>query len=274
MFRHTQVKKPQVQEIPFNRLSDTDEHISFDSSLTLKLYESTNINRIQQTVCVCILVKQIDTYLNAFLTNLSFIQSAFNKSFIVFVAHKTENSEILSKLENLDNSLLIKTDIVQEYEQRNLYLKFVQSNKVLFNFMMVIDPKISLSLPLNQSIFNFITTDDFNVAFSNQTYKYYDIENLVDNLKQVYTIQDKELKKTKIKQYQKHIPKHSDLISVQSAFGGFAIYNTSVLDSDNKYATDNHITFNLKISKKYSKMFIVPSFIIETSPNNASLYVK
>jgi hypothetical protein len=110
--------------------------------------------------------------------------------------------------------------------------------------------------------------------FANQTYKYYDIESLVDDKKQVYRIDDMEVKQKKIKQYQVHIPKNSGLIPVNSAFGGFAVYKTSVLDTGNKYTTDNHISFNLNISKAYSKMFIDSSFIIETNPNNSFLYEK
>jgi hypothetical protein len=215
----------------------------------------------------------VDTYLKPLKENISFLQSLFDKTFVVFVAHNVEQ-ETLDVLDTLDHSLLIKTDSILQYEQRNLYLKFVHENRVIFNSMMVIDPKISLTLPLNKSSFDFISKNEFNVAFSNQTYKYYDIESLIEGSKHVYKIEDLDEKNEKIKQYQKHISRYGEPIPVQSAFGGFAIYNMNVLDDDNKYTTDNHISFNLTISKKYSRMYIIPSFLIETPPSISSLYVK
>lgn len=284
MFRRSAIKKPQSQleqkgEVTvFTRKEEpvkkSEVNLSITSKPTLKLHVSTNPNRIYTTVCMCILLERgTDTYLNPLKENISFLQSLFDKTFIVFVAHDVEQ-ETLDVLDALEHSLLIKTDSELEYEQRNLYLKFVHENRVIFNSMMVIDPKVSLTLPLNKSSFDFISKIEFNVAFSNQTYKYYDIESLIEGSKHVYKIEDAEAKTEKIKQYQKHISRYSDLIPVQSAFGGLAIYNMNVLDNDNKYTTDNHISFNLTISKKYSRMYIVPSFLIETSPNIASLYVR
>jgi len=277
------MKKPQGQSenksevTVFTRKEEVKQanpNISIAPKPSLKLHVSTNPNRIYTSVCICMLLQQgVDNYIIPLKENISFLQSLFDKTFIVFVAHNVEQ-ETLDVLEKLEHSVLIKADNALEYEQRNLYLKFVHENRVIFNSMMVIDPKISLTLPLNKSSFDFLSKIEFSAAFSNQTYKYYDIDSLIAGSKFVHSIEDADTRNAKIKQYQKHISRYSDLIPVQSAFGGFAIYNMNVLDNENKYTTDNHISFNLTISKKYSNMYIVPSFLIETAPNNASLYVR
>jgi hypothetical protein len=287
MFRRSAPKKPQIIQVEPREKTEISvflhkqepvitsaDKVLINSNSTPKLSVSTNPDRIQTSVCICMLIdKEFTKYLTRVKENLSFLQSTFNNTFTVFVAHNVQN-DVLDDLNILDNTLVINSESVHEYEQRNLYLKFVQENRLMFNYMMVVDPKISLGLPLKKESFNFFSDVDFNVAFANQTYKYYDIESLIEGSKQVYTIEDENMKNAKIKQYQKHIPKHTELIPVQSAFGGFAVYNTNVLDSSNKYTTDNHISFNLSISKQYSKMFIVPSFLIETLPSNAFLYVR
>jgi hypothetical protein len=242
------------------------------SNTELKLNVSSNPRKIHCSVCICI-VMNTDDELDIVSNNLSCLQSLFEKSFIVFVIDS--ESSLIEWSTRHENSLTIQTTFTEEHAKRNLYLKFVHDNKLSFNYMMVIDPLISLKTPLKPESFDFFRKDtEFNAMFANQTYKYYDIESLVDDKKQVYRIDDMEVKQKKIKQYQVHIPKNSGLIPVNSAFGGFAVYKTSVLDTGNKYTTDNHISFNLNISKAYSKMFIDSSFIIETNPNNSFLYEK
>jgi len=242
------------------------------SKTELKLSVSNNPKKIHCSVCICIIMNT-DDELNLVSNNLSYLQTLFEKTFIVFVIDS--ESSLIEWSTRHENSLTIRTTFTEEHAKRNLYLKFVHDNKKTFNYMMVIDPLISLKTPLKSESFDFFRKDvEFNVMFANQTYKYYDIESLVDDKKQVYRIDDIELKQKKIKQYQVHIPKNTGLIPVNSAFGGVAVYKTIVLDFDNKYTTDNHISFNLNISNKYSKMFIDSSFIIETSPTNSFLYEK
>lgn len=275
MYRRRTTLPPQkipdlVTKLAYSR-EDTVRPVLLNTT-ELKLNVSKNPNKIHCSTCICVLMNTADM-LDIVSNNLSFLQSLFEKSFIVFVV-ETGNS-VIEWCNRYENSLTIQTTFTDEYEKRNLYLKFVHENKISFNYMVVIDPFIALTTPLKPESFDFLRKEtDFNVMFANQTYKYYDIESLVDDKKQVYRIDDGELKKKKIKQYQVHIPKNTGLIPVNSAFGGLAVYKTSVLDSDNKYTTDNHISFNLKISKAYSKMFIDSSFLIETNPNNSFLYEK
>jgi len=230
----------------------------------IKIYESST--GIFTSACICVLIKNTNNLENI-IQNLIKVREVFKKTFIVFVSYNLDTiyKEFLS---NLENCLLINSNkYSEEFQLRNLYLKFVHENKNTFDLMMVIDP-INLCLPINTRSFNFLENLEFNVAFANQCYKYYDIDSLIDDYKNGSTI-DPELKK----EYQKHISINSELIPVKSAFGGLAIYKTEILDLDNRYTIDNHITFNLRISQKYSKMFIVPSFLIETSPDNAYLYL-
>mgnify|MGYP000332023105 CR=1 FL=1 len=231
----------------------------------IKIYESHA--GILTSVCICVLIKDTSNIQNM-IENLIKLREIFKKTFIVFVSY---NIDILYKelLSNLENCLLINSsNYSEEFQLRNLYLSFFHENIKMFNLMMVIDP-INLYLPINTKSFNFLENLDFTVAFANQSYKYYDIDSLIDDYKNGSTITDPELKK----EQQKHISINNELIPVKSAFGGLAVYKTEVLDIDNKYTTDNHITFNLKISQKYSKMFIIPSFLVETSPENGHLYL-
>jgi hypothetical protein len=265
----TQDKNVKTELVSDNKLlSSFKEHsveIITSSTNGIKIYESTS--GISKSVCICVLIKDISNIENM-TQNLIKVRESFKKTFIVFVSYNIDTiyKEVLS---NLENCLLINSNkYSEEFQLRNLYLKFVHENRKTFDLMMVIDP-VNLRLPINSRSFNFLENLEFNAAFANQSYKYYDIESLIDDYKDGSTITDPELKQ----EYQKHISINNELIPVRSAFGGLAIYKTEVLDVDNKYTTDNHITFNLKISEKYSKMFIVPSFLVETSPDNAYLYL-
>jgi len=253
-----------------NHIVQSPVLIKTESELKLRL--SNNPESIQSSVCICILMNTSEN-LEMISKNLVYLQTLFNKSFVVFVVQP--NSHVTDWCKQHENSLTLETSFVEEYAKRNLYLKFVHENKRMFDYMMVVDPTISLTLKLNPESLGFFSKNiDFNAIFANQTYKYYDIESLVDDRKRVHTIEDLDVRRKKIKQYQVHIPKNTELIPVSSAFGGLAVYKTNVLDPNNKYTVDNHISFNLNISSSYSKMFIDPSFLIETNPNNSFLYEK
>jgi hypothetical protein len=242
--------------------SNVDTHIAV----------STSADIIQTSVCICIVMNTTEN-LETISQNLVELQMLFDKSFVVFVTSSDVKS--IEWCRQHRNSLTLVSSYMEEYKKRNMYLKFVHENRSRFEYMMVVDPLISLTTKINPESFNFFKKNvDFNVMCANQTYKYYDIESLVDGKRQVYTIENLEAKKRKIKQYQVHIPKNTGLIPVSSAFGGFAVYKIDVLEPNNKYTTDNHISFNLNISTTRSKMYIDPSFLIETNPNNYFLYEK
>jgi len=239
----------------------------------LRLFTTSSPDAINYSACICILLDNVEAHTKSVLTNISILQNLFSKTFFVFVINANNKiSEIT--FSKINHSIVIQTYETEEYKQRNLYLKFLHENKTLFDLMVVIDPLTCLITPLNPNVFSFLKSDlKFSACFANQSYKYYDIENLVDDTRSVYLIPDESEKKQQIRFLQKHIHKESGNIPVKSAFGGFAIYKTAYLESDNRYTTDNHITFNLKVNIRDANMFIVSSFIIETSPEMASLYL-
>jgi len=233
---------------------------------------STATHSISKVACICMLLSDVGSHSEIILSNLSVLQNLFKGAFFVFVISggNTVTETIFSKI---NHSVIIQTMETEEYRQRNLYLKFLHENKSKFDLMVVIDPMISLITPLNPNSFAFLKSDtSYSACFSNQSYKYYDIESLITDDISIQSITDVSERKMAIKSFQKHYHKECANIPVKSAFGGFAIYKTSILDADNKYTTDDHVTFNLKISEKNFNMYIVPSFVIETSPNNAHLY--
>ena len=84
---------------------------------------------------------------------------------------------------------------------------------------------------------------------------------------------DPQTRSSKTSQLKRHISKHADLIPVRSAFGGLAIYKTKHL-TENSYASDGHVSFNLKYYKSGgNRMFLDPSLLLETPSENAYLYL-
>ena len=161
------------------------------------------------------------------------------------------------------------------YKNRNMYLSFVCDNKNIFDYMIVIEPHVSLWKPLSLTSFNFLKLKDntqWNAMFANQSYKYYDIENLVSKHINILEVSE-ENKKQFIKDKQFHIPPNADYIPVDSAYGGFAVYKTHIIHDKIKYMDDGHISFNLKLFGTTSNMFIDPAFVIDTNPKNAHVYL-
>jgi hypothetical protein len=236
---------------------EKNDAINIPNPMNLKLFVSQYEESISRSVCICMLLSNVSKHKDVIKNNIAYLQKHFNQSFIVFV-NCTSSDSTEDDFSNIDNSMLINTNEKDEYNQRNIYLKFVHENKQIFNLLMVIDPLTCLISPLNIKSFEFLRDSQFkfSAVFANQSYKYYDIDNLISN---------------KIDR-QTHISRYSEPLAVESAFGGFGIYNMNIIELDNKYASDNHISFNLNISKKHGNMFLLPSFIIETSSEIAYLY--
>jgi len=252
------------------------QHVNTSTTINAgahQLFTSSHDNAIDKSICICMLLKNIEAQHQSILSNISILQNLFRQTFFVFVLCGESKMTELT-FNKINSSLLIQTFEIDEHKQRNLYLKFVLENKKSFNYMAVIDPLTCLITPLKPNSFDFFKSGvGFSAVFANQSYKYYDIESLVTDTVYVNLITDQEEKRSIIKSQQKHIHKESGNLIVKSAFGGFGIYNVAVLDPQNRYTTDNHISFNLKISALNPDMFIVSSFVIETSPDNVSLYV-
>lgn len=214
-----------------------------------------------QSVCVCMILKNVDKITNDIKKNIELLNLWFKSVFYIFV-NANSNDNTHANFKKVSNSILLDTVYDDEATHRNLYFKSFYSSKEKFNVMMIIDPWISMRTTLKLRSFDFMFHDrmlDWDICFANQTYKYYDLENLV-------------LEKNEIP-YKKHIPSNSGLIMVKSAFGGFAVYKTSIFKNNLKYISDNYKNFNLQFSNQNLKMFIISDFLIETSPENAHLFL-
>uniref|UniRef100_A0A6C0I662 Uncharacterized protein n=1 Tax=viral metagenome TaxID=1070528 RepID=A0A6C0I662_9ZZZZ len=189
---------------------------------------------ISLSVCFCVLDKTLD---------LSHLQPQFKKSFVVYVGEGTLPNE---------NSISLPSVGIS----RNVYLSFVVTNKKYFDLMIVLD-----NTNLEEGGFSCCNPnrlETWDAVFANQTYKYYDI----NNLRPKPNVTNREI--------QKHIPKSSEPIQVVSAFGGLAIYKTKFL-SENMYANDEHVTFNTRYGGQ--RKFVYPSLLLKTSPEMATFYV-
>jgi hypothetical protein len=137
---------------------------------------------------------------------------------------------------------------------------------------MVIDTCF-LDTPIKISSLNcFKRVSEWNVIFANQSYKYYDIDNLLtSDTKPYHEEEDAEKKKVIKATLQYHIPSDVDPIPVSSAYGGLAIYKVTSLIPTAFYKTDGHKSFNILVNEK--KMFIWPSLVLETPLSLALFYM-
>lgn len=227
------------------------------------------------SVCVCIPLHNVAEISNNILQNIELLKSWFHTSFFCFINYDS-NDNTYQLFNSIPNSVLLNTHNTDISKIHNMFLKFVYDNKQLFEHMMVIDPFISLRFQLNQTSFDFFSLKSdvsWNAMFANQTYKYYDIGNLVsDDIVTPFPVSGSTDDDVSLNQL--HIPSNLPLIPVKSAFGGLAVYKTIILDENDKYTTDYHKTFNLTLSSKFPDTFFInPKFLIETHPANAHLYV-
>jgi hypothetical protein len=229
------------------------------------------------SVCICIL---LDDSTSLDIDRLKKLQKHFARSFVVFVdSSQQDNSNYI--YERMSSCTILKIhSVASESEKRNLYLSFVVTNKLLFDVMMVVDPRIALSRDIPDSSFECCALDKYDswdAVFANQSYKYYDIQNLrsEDCPSDLKELSEPE-RLLKIKQLKRHIPENEPYIPVISAFGGLALYKSQYL-VPKMYSTDQHVSFNMfyhmHTQRTERKMFIVPSLCLETAPENAQLYI-
>ena len=266
-----------IQGIKITRaLSKNNVSSTYDSEI--KLIKSNNSNifnsleyNFNYRVCICVV---LDGFNNTILENLIKIRSWFKTSFVVFSIYNCNEQEIL-QISNFRHSVVFNSNNKNIITCRNDYLRFFLENTALFDAMIVID-SLSLHTELSNESFCCFTEKEFDtwdVIFANQSYKYYDVDNLItEDTKEYHKETNPEIKNKLKKKHQVHIPSDSEPIPVKSAFGGLAIYKKTILSSDNYYRNDEHITFNLKISENTEKMFIYPSLVLETIRDIARHY--
>lgn len=247
-----------------------------NSSRLIKNDSSKILNNLQYEydirVCICVV---LDGFTDKMLDNLVKMRGYFKSSFIVFSVFNCSRLEI-EKISVFKHSVVFNSNSKDITLCRNEYLNFFTDNVILFDYMLVID-SLTLHTEITANLFSCFRADripKWDVLFANQFYKYYDIDNLItEETLEFHKEKDESIKKQLKMKLQTHIPGDSDLIEVKSAFGGLAIYHKAVVQSNNSYKNDEHISFNLKVSELTTKMFIDPSMQIKTLPDYAYLYV-
>jgi hypothetical protein len=222
-----------------------------------KLVLDINHNHIfRHSVCICMLVQP--DWNPEFEARINKLKNYFKYSFVVYVGKNHQFA-------NIPNSLYIHMEGVSEAQMRNAYLNFVLQNASSFNMMMVIDPKTALLKDIPSSSLSSCcsseTYDSWDAVFANQSYKYCDLQSLV--------FASEPSKATKCF----HIPANEPFIPVISAFGGLALYKISPQLSKVVYRNDAHVGLNMQLHSLTKRMFIVPSFILETPEEHAHIYV-
>jgi hypothetical protein len=218
------------------------------------------------SVCICFIINKDLSQQK--IESIAAFRSFFKESHIFFSAYEIpSNSEIRS----MNYTSVVDLTVRDEYIRRNAYLEFFKRNKEIFDFMLVMDTDF-LETPINATSLDCLNNiDEWDAVFANQSYKYYDIENLITNETKEYHEEVNIPKKNYIKKLlQYHIPRDLDPIPVKSAFGGMAIYRSSAITNNTEYKPDGHKSFNILVNKR---MFIYPSLVLKTPNELASLYM-
>ena len=201
-------------------------------------------------VCICVYMSEKTVNIE----KLSKLLSYFKGGFVVFVGNLAESPK-------MDNSVFLYFNGDSEATARNIYLSFVVNNGSHFDAMIVIDTKTSLINDIQSSSLSCCGLKRYlswDAVFANQSYKYYDIANARPTTLNIF----------------RNISRTEPPIPVTSAFGGLAIYKVEFLN-EKMYSGDGHVVFNTNYYKNGGKrMFIDPSLILDTPPENAYVYIK
>jgi len=197
-------------------------------------------------------------------------------------------------LGKLDQIYPLRTDRIAQC--RNIYLKEVRSNKEYNNidYVVVSDfDGVNNAIKMESFASCFIRTD-WDVCCANQINRYYDIWALRHHLwspndayEQYRFWASKKINKfishyISVTSRMMHIPKESEWIEVDSAFGGMALYKFPVfVSSEYCGLTENgseiceHVPFNKKIKENGYKIYINPAFINAADIEHVRLsYIK
>ena len=178
---------------------------------------------------------------------------------------------------------------------RNTYLKELRENQIYreINFVVVMDLDGINQLVTVQAISSCFIRDDWDVCTANQQDYYHDIWALRHNLwcpndcwQQFqfhiqFGLSHKKAVRTAVKAKQIVIPKDTDWIEVDSAFGGMAIYHRRVLENG-KYIgiredgtkICEHVTLHRQIKEQGFKIFINPALINGTRTNHGKRFIN
>jgi len=175
---------------------------------------------------------------------------------------------------------------------RNIYVTQIRKiNKFEdFDFILIIDFDIKNNR-LNLKILDaYLENDSWDGLFVNQKGPYYDIFALRCNgwsdsdcfqeykeLSKVFS--SAEAKQIAIWSKMRRIPCNSEVIEVDSAFGGLAVYRIECFlkydydDPAKEYIISEHVHFNLRLRSDAGKLFILPALVnFSWSAHNLSKY--
>ena len=175
---------------------------------------------------------------------------------------------------------------------RNAYVQEIRENKIYkrTEFIVVIDFDLKNNRLNLDALENLMNRNDWDGLFVNQTGLYYDIYALrkqgwvekdcfieYQQLKQKY--KPRRAKEIAIWSKMIKIPKYSNLISVDSAFGGLGLYRKNLFlehdytSNSNDYFESEHVIFHKKIKEVTGALFIVPNLTnFSWGPHNLSKF--
>ena len=257
--------------------------------------EVRNLGLQEKPVLVVGIVKDIEKTLKKDIKNIGKALSFFQDVhwFLVESDSSDNSKQILSELKNANkNFFYTSIDIPNKsYEfrtermatARNKYLAYIREhiNLVEYPYIVIADFNLLNKQISVESVLSSWSRSDWDVVTANQSARYYDIwalrhplwspndcweqhEFLKKYIKIPEIVNSYSLRSRMIK-----IPKDSNWIEVDSAFGGFAIYRSSVFQNNAFYEGKNdasnmiceHVAFNRKIKELGARIFINTNLI-------------
>jgi len=249
----------------------------------------------EKPVLVVGIVKNIEKTLKKDIQNISTALEFFKEVhwFLVQSDSTDKSEEILSETKKINiNFKYLSIDIPENSYSfrterlaigRNKYLSYIRENidPIQFPYIVIADFNLLNNKLSSEAVLSSWSRDDWDVVTANQSGRYYDIWALRHPLWSPNDCweQHEFLKKYikipeivnaySIKSRMLRVPKGSDWIPVESAFGGFAIYKSNFLKHNFFYEGKNeagnmiceHVYFNKKIKQSGASIFINTSLI-------------
>ncbi|UJR32539.1 hypothetical protein I4U23_020001 [Adineta vaga] len=273
---------------------DTFWHQNYDVSPIVLPRRDTRMKFNRSFTIVTACARDVAEFLPQFRRNIENILSIFKDyRLLIGESDSIDETEIFLKKWSLGNSKLLhytygnltttfstrRTDRIAYC--RNHLLTIAREKQWISRaqFLLVVDIDVNGNSVL--SLENFLTNFDYKLngwgaMTASQTDRYYDVWALrssvvdYDCWKEVqrYSHDSDIAFKIFVDIHRKPIPKNYPLIPVQSAFGGFAVYQTRYLedcrydssDDELNYGKCEHVMFNECVTRNGGKIFINPAF--------------
>ncbi len=245
------------------------------------------------SVVVVGIVKDISSTIQKDYENLKAALNRFTEiHWFLVESNSSDNSkEALANLNKFDSNFRF-TSVKEENQNpsripamaraRNVYLEELRHNSAYSNcsYVVVADFNLLNNLIDSEVVESCFERDDWDVCCANQDGPYYDIWALrhhlwspndcwqeLDFFRQYIKYPERSLR-IAVHSRMIKIPRNSEWIEVDSAFGGFAIYKREVMTMSEYSAYDElglitceHVPFNKGLRQRDKKIFINPSLI-------------